>query len=274
MTNTYSVGFIGGGNMANSIIGGLIPDILPNNAVHVFDPNEEQLQQLAAQYGICPCKNNAELVNNSDVIILAVKPQVMNAVLTPIQNDLKNKQPLIISIAAGITCQAIETLSDNHAAVIRVMPNTPALVQAGASGLYANQHVSTEQKNIAQTLMNAVGSAFWVDNEADIDAVTALSGSGPAYFMLFVQSLIDAGEKAGLPKDIAKQLAIDTCAGSAKLMSTSDLPIQQLIDNVTSPRGTTEQALLSFKKNQLSHTVAEAFDAALKRSKELGKELS
>lgn len=271
--NNYNIGFIGGGNMASSIIGGLIPNILPSNAVHAFDPNKEQLQQLAKQYSVTACKDNNALVSNSDVIVLAVKPQVIGAVLKPIKQALKSKRPLIISIAAGITCSTIESIIDKNAAVIRVMPNTPALVNAGTSGLYANKNVSDKQKSIADTLMSAVGSALWVEHETDIDAVTALSGSGPAYFMLFVKSLINAGEQAGLTTDVATQLAIDTCAGSAKLMSNSDLPIDQLIDNVTSPGGTTEQALLSFHCNKLSAIVSDAFDAALKRSKELGEEL-
>ena len=273
MQNTYNVGFIGGGNMASSIIGGLIPDILPSNSVYVSDPNEAQLNKLAEQYAVQTCQDNNELITRCDVIVLAVKPQIMQAVLVPIQQTLNNKNPLIISIAAGITCHSIESSIGLTAAIIRVMPNTPALLKSGASGLYANQNVTASQKDIAKTLMSAVGSAFWVHNESDIDTVTALSGSGPAYFMLFVHSLITAAEKAGLPSDVAKQLAIDTCSGSAKLMSSSELPIQQLIDNVTSPGGTTEQALLSFSNNQFSEIVTQAFDSALKRSKELGEEL-
>lgn len=279
-TTNFTVGFIGGGNMASSIIGGLIPDIVNNKDIYVFDPNPEQLQKLSTDFDISTCSNNHELIQQSNVLVLAVKPQVMETVLTPIAQDIVNKKPLIISIAAGINCHLINQIitmtaaaKNTEIAVIRVMPNTPALVKSGASGMYANQSVSVEQKNIAQSLMSAVGSAFWVEQESDIDAVTALSGSGPAYFMLFVKSLIESAEKAGLPSNIAKQLAIDTCAGSAKLMHSSEHSIEQLIKNVTSPKGTTEQALLSFENDQLGKIVDSAFQAALKRSEELGVEL-
>ncbi len=277
-TETFTVGFIGGGNMAHSIIGGLIPEVLSSKSIYVFDPNAEQLQNLAKEFDITPCHDNHELVAQSDVIVIAVKPQVMSKVLTPISHDIADKKPLLISVAAGISCELINTIIQEQAptanvAVIRVMPNTPALVKAGASGLFANEYTNAKQKSIAETLMKAVGSALWVDQETDIDAVTALSGSGPAYFMLFVQSLIDSATKAGLNHDVAKQLAIDTCAGSAKLMQSSELPIEQLIKNVTSPRGTTEQALLSFQSQQLPNIIDTAFNAALNRSIELGEEL-
>lgn len=283
-TENYSVGFIGGGNMASSIIGGLVPDIVKNESIFVFDPNADQLKKLSHEFGISLCKDNTELVQHCDVIILAVKPQMMAKVLTPIAQELLDKQPLIISIVAGISCDLINQIlaqatqsKQSHSvdiSIIRVMPNTPALVKSGASGMYANQTINSEQKTIAQTLMKAVGSAFWVDKEADIDAVTALSGSGPAYFMLFVKSLIESAERAGLPSDIAKQLAMDTCAGSAKLMQMSEVPIEQLIKNVTSPGGTTEQALLSFENAQLANIIDQAFQAALKRSEQLGTELT
>ena len=282
----YSVGFIGGGNMASSIIGGLVKDIIPNSSIHVFDSNSERLTQLSQQFDIIASNSNDALIEHCDVIFLAVKPQAMASVLTPIANQLCEKQPLIISIAAGITNQLIQQIihtscdnnenaeNANKLAIIRVMPNTPALVRAGASGMFANQNVNITHKNIANTLMLAVGSAVWVNNESDIDTVTALSGSGPAYFLLFIQSLIESAEAAGLSNDVAKQLAIDTCAGSARLAQSSDIDINQLIKNVTSPGGTTEQALLSFENNELAHIIDCAFTAALKRSKELCVELS
>ncbi len=280
-TKNFTIGFIGGGNMASSIIGGLVPNIVQSQSIYVFDPNADQMEKLSSDFNINTCSSNSELVQKSDVLVLAVKPQVMATVLTPIAQIILDKQSLVISIAAGINCDLIQQIIINathvkniNTAVIRVMPNTPALVKSGASGMYANQSVSTEQKDIAQTLMSAVGSAFWVEKEQDIDAVTALSGSGPAYFMLFVKSLIESAEQAGLPSDIAKQLAIDTCAGSAKLMQSSEHSIEQLIKNVTSPKGTTEQALLSFQNDKLANIIDKAFQSALKRSEELGVELS
>ena len=279
----YSIGFIGGGNMASSIIGGLVPDIIDSDSIHVFDPNFDQLSQLCKQFGVVASPSNEDLIQHCDVVVLAIKPQTMSAVLTPIATILCEKKPLIISIAAGITNDIILqviTQSCKHEAprkdlaIIRVMPNTPALVNAGASGMYANDYVTNSQKEIADTLLSAVGCAVWVDNESDIDAVTALSGSGPAYFMLFIQSLIESAEQAGLSHTVAKKLAINTCAGSAKLIQNSEADIAQLIKNVTSPGGTTEQALQSFKNNELPHIIDNAFKAALQRSKELGAELS
>ena len=279
----FSIGFIGGGNMASSIIGGLVPDILDSDSIHVFDPNSDQLSRLCEQFNVIASPSNRDLIQHCDVVVLAIKPQAMTAVLAPIANTLCEKNPLIISIAAGISNSLIlqiinhscanETPKDDLA-IIRVMPNTPALVKAGASGMYANEYVSSSQKEIADTLLSAVGNAVWVDNESDIDTVTALSGSGPAYFMLFIQSLIESAEQAGLSNTVAKQLAIDTCAGSAKLIQNSETDIAQLIKNVTSPGGTTEQALLSFKNDELPHIIDSAFKAALQRSKELGIELS
>ena len=273
----YTIGFIGGGNMAASIIGGLVPDQVRADHICVFDPNPQSCQRLANDYKVNICENNTELLSRSDVIVIAVKPQVMETVLRPLAAVAQTKKPLFISIAAGIPCTLINTWLDTTGheehAIVRVMPNTPALVKAGASGLYANQHVSNQQREQAQNLMQAVGSTAWVPEEANIDAVTALSGSGPAYFMLFVKSLIEAGVNAGLTVDVARQLAIDTCAGSAKLMASSEHDIQQLIDNVTSPAGTTEQALLSFGRQELPKVVETAFNAALQRSEELAKEL-
>jgi len=279
----YRVGFIGGGNMAKSIIGGLVPNIVSKDCIHIYDPNELQIQNLEKMYGINRSENNSELVKQSDVLVLAIKPQVMANVLTEIAQDILQKQPLIISIAAGITESTIQKIitksvdqntSPSNLPIIRVMPNTPALINAGASGLYANHHVSFEQKKIAEILIGAVGLAIWVDHERDIDTVTALSGSGPAYFMLFIKALIESAKDAGLPSEKAEELAIQTCIGSAKLIQSSDESIQQLIENVTSPGGTTEKAILSFNDNKLEKIVQHAFSAALQRSKELGETLT
>lgn len=206
-------------------------------------------------------------------MFLAVKPQVLPALLSEMSEPICKKQPLVISIAAGITEATIQnSIKNNQIAIIRVMPNTPALVKTGASGMFANAFVSSAQKEIAKTLMGAVGLALWVDNESDIDSVTALSGSGPAYFMRFINALIHSAEKAGLPKGDAKLLALQTCIGSAKLIQvSSNTSIEQLIDNVTSPGGTTEQALLSFSQNNLEDIIDDAFQAALIRSQQLGE---
>jgi pyrroline-5-carboxylate reductase len=268
------IGFIGGGNMAASLIGGIVSqgDITPKQ-LWVFDPNAEKAQTLGQQFGINVAKDNAELISNSEIVVIAVKPQVLQQVLSPLKFEFEAQQPLIISVVAGITASSIEKWLDGDFAIVRVMPNTPALVGMGACGLYANQRVNNKQREAASKLCNTVGISAWVTSEADIDSVTALSGSGPAYFLLFIQGLIEAAQAAGLSSDIAKELAIQTAAGAAKLISASDTPLQTLIDNVTSPNGTTEKALQSFEQAQLKTVIADAFEAARTRSEELAKEL-
>ena len=263
--------------MASSLIGGLLSNALEDeltpNEIMVFEPNSEKAQQLNAQFNIRLANDNQQLLEHADVVVIAVKPQVLQSVLEPLSTNFKQKNPLIVSIVAGIRSITIERWLEGDYAVVRVMPNTPALVAAGASGLYANTRVSTAQKKITETLLNAVGISRWVNSEADIDSVTALSGSGPAYFMLFIKSLIDAAQTAGLDHDTAKQLALATASGSAKLIASSDASLQTLIDNVTSPGGTTEQALLSFHADQLPSIVNSAFEAARLRSEELAEQL-
>ena len=261
--------------MATSLIGGLIDNgTITPECVVVFEPNNDKASELAKQFHVRIAQDNAELITLCDIVVIAVKPQVLERVLTPLRSAVAAKQPLIISVVAGITANLIEKWLDTSLAVVRVMPNTPALIGAGASGLYANQQVSDQQRELAAELLNAVGYCAWVKSESDIDSVTALSGSGPAYFMLFIKSLIEAGVKNGLDEQTAKQLAVKTASGAAALIESSELDLQTLIDNVTSPGGTTEQALNSFKQADLPGIVEEAFNAAKNRSKELAQELS
>jgi pyrroline-5-carboxylate reductase len=274
-TVTNRIGFIGGGNMATSLISGIAAqgDASLKN-LWVFEPNAEKAKTLALEFGINRAKDNAELIANSDIVVIAVKPQVLQQVLTPCVNDFKQQQPLIISIVAGIAAASIEKWLEGDYSIVRVMPNTPALIGMGACGLFANQKVDQQQRDAAAKLCNSVGISAWVNSEADIDSVTALSGSGPAYFMLFIQGLIEAAVAAGLSADTARALAVQTAAGAAQLISASnDTPLQTLINNVTSPNGTTEKALQSFANANLKHVIADAFDAARTRSDELAKEL-
>ncbi len=271
---TYKIGFIGGGNMASSLIGGLVaePQTAAEN-IWVFEPSTEKANALVEQFGINAARNNVELIENVDIVVIAVKPQVLQQVLEPLAISVAAKKPLLVSVVAGISARSIEKWLGVDLAIIRVMPNTPALIGMGACGLYANQRVNNDQKNAAESLFDAVGISAWVESEQDIDSVTALSGSGPAYFMLFLQGLIESAEAAGLKPETAKALAVQTAAGAAQLVSSSDLELQTLIDNVTSPRGTTEKALESFNTNGLKALVNEAFEAARTRSHELAKEL-
>jgi len=273
------IGFIGGGNMASSIIGGLLNTKknniqLNNQDIWVFEPNKDKTQDLKNNFNIQIAADNRQLLVECNIVIIAVKPQVLQKVLKPLKETFKTQQPLIVSIAAGIRSNTIEQWLGGEYALVRVMPNTPALVGSGASGLYANSRVSDKQRQITEELLNSIGINHWVKKESDIDIVTALSGSGPAYFMLFIKSLIESAESAGLDPKTAKELAVATASGTAKLIANSNASLETLMDNVTSPGGTTEQALFSFKDQELPQVIHNAFEAARLRSEELADELS
>ena len=266
-----SIGFIGAGNMAASLIGGLIAKGFHANHLFASDPNTEALQALAQRTGITACANNHAVVENSDVLVLAVKPQVMQSVLSDIAAVVQTRKPLIISIAAGISIENICKWLGGDCAVVRCMPNTPALVQLGASGLYANNKVSAQQRDQAQNILAAVGIALWLDTEEQIDAVTALSGSGPAYFFLLMEAMINAGEKLGLAPEISQALTLQTALGAAQMATTSDVDVAELRKRVTSPGGTTERAIAHFETNGLREIVEGALQAAALRSQEMNR---
>ncbi|GHA05162.1 pyrroline-5-carboxylate reductase [Arenicella chitinivorans] len=259
--------------MATSMIGGMITSGVDATQICVFDPSAARMQDLRTQFGLRCCEDNNALIRSCDVVVIAIKPQVMSSVLTPLAASFNAKRPLLISVVAGIRADSIDGWLAQRHAIVRVMPNTPALIGAGASGLYSTELVSAAQRQQAEQLLNTVGLTFWVDNESDIDAVTALSGSGPAYFMLFIESLVNAAVKAGLNPDTALSLAVQTAEGSAKLIKSSSDSLPALIDKVTSPGGTTEQAMQQFRTHGLDKLVATAFDAAHRRATELADEL-
>lgn len=265
------IGFIGAGNMASSLIGGVIANAYPCEQISAYDLNQQTLQSVCTQFNIQAAKDLNELLETADIIVLAVKPQVLKTVCLEIKENLQ--QQLIISIAAGIRASSINDWLGGQQAIVRCMPNTPALLRLGASGLFANALVSEQQRYSAEQIIGAVGLCVWVQDESDIDAVTAISGSGPAYFFLFIEALQKAGEKLGLSPEIAYQLATQTGLGAAQMaMQNQDLEL--LRKNVTSKGGTTEQALLSFAHDDLESIVARAADAAFKRSQELSKSLA
>lgn len=258
--------------MAASLIGGLLANGASANKLSVFEPNQERSAWLVDTFGINTVESNTALVNRCDALLIAVKPQLMSNVLSPLADSFKSRQPLIVSIAAGIMVKSIQGWLGGNYSVVRVMPNTPAMLGAGASGLYASETTSEQQKQLAETLLNAVGIVSWVNSEQDIDSVTALSGSGPAYFMLFYQALIEAAEAAGLDSKTATALTLQTAIGAAKMVEQSDDSIQQLIKNVTSPGGTTEQALKTLNDADISGIIKAAFGSARTRSAELAEQ--
>jgi pyrroline-5-carboxylate reductase len=264
--------FIGGGNMANSIIGGLVAKSFDPARIVACDPLQDNLDKLASSYGILTSTDNAEGVRQAGTVVLAVKPQIMRSVCEALRGELGHR-PLIISIAAGIPVQKLSEWLGPDLAIIRCMPNTPALVQAGASGLYANDLTTDQQKTAAEAILSAVGIVEWLSGESLIDAVTAVSGSGPAYFFLFMESMVAAGMDQGLSKETASSLAIQTCLGAGLLAQQSDMDLAELRRRVCSPGGTTLKAIESFEQNKLRDTVAKAMRACADRAEEMAREL-
>ncbi|MCZ6488155.1 MAG: pyrroline-5-carboxylate reductase [Gammaproteobacteria bacterium] len=269
--NQQRLCFIGGGNMATSLIGGLLANDYDASNIIVCDIDETKLAGLSCQFGIATTNDGGAAVASADSVILAVKPQIMQLACEQLANSGSIPECLFISIAAGIRESAIDRWLGGNRAVVRCMPNTPALVQLGATGLYANPRVSEVQKMAAQNILDAVGITIWVEQESALDAVTAISGSGPAYFFYFIELLQQAGEDLGLSEETARLLAKRTALGAASMAQEGD--VVQLRAQVTSRGGTTEQAILSFQKNGLASLLKKATKAAHDRSEELAREL-
>ncbi|ENU94030.1 MULTISPECIES: pyrroline-5-carboxylate reductase [Acinetobacter] len=263
--------FIGGGNMAQALIGGLLSRGLPTTRITVSDP-VEQIRHVLEEKGIQTTTDNVEAIKNADVVVLAVKPQVLATVLQPLNGLLSDK--LVISIIAGAEIQTISDLIGGSLRIVRVMPNTPALVQTGAHGIYASEAVDAQDRELTSQILAATGLTIWVENEAQIDAVTAVSGSGPAYFFYLMESMIRAGKNLGLDEKVATALTLQTALGAAQMAITSSNSPAELRKNVTSPNGTTQAALEVFDRAQISQNIQAALAAAQKRSQELAQELS
>lgn len=269
--STTCIAFIGAGNMASSLIGGLRAKGLDAAQIRASDPGADTRAKVAAEHGIEVFADNAQAVANADVIVIAVKPQAMKAVCQDLRPHLKPHQ-LLVSIAAGITCTSLLNWLGEQP-LVRCMPNTPALLGKGVSGLYATAAVTSEQRQQADELLSAVGLVVWVDQEAQIDAVTAVSGSGPAYFFLLIEAMTDAGVKLGLTREVAEQLAQQTALGAAHMAVGSDVDAAELRRRVTSPAGTTEAAIKSFQASGFEAMVEKALSAAAHRSAEMAEQL-
>ncbi len=267
------IAFIGGGNMARSLIGGLIATGFAQDRIAVSEPNAELRAQLASDFSVAVRESNADAARDADVVVLAVKPQVMRTVCIGLRDAIKQFRPLVVSIAAGINIDQLDRWLGGDIGIVRCMPNTPALIGAGATGLCANARVTREQRQLAQNILDATGISRWIDDEKLMDTVTALSGSGPAYFFLLVEALEDAAVAQGLPRDVARTLATQTCFGAGKMLSESSVPVAQLRQRVTSPGGTTQAALESFSADEFNAIVARAIAAATKRGGELSAQM-
>lgn len=271
MSINTPIAFIGAGNMATSLAGGLIARGMNPALIWMSDVDAARLKGLEQTLKVQSNTQNTVVAAEGAVVVLAVKPQQMAQVLSEIAPILKKTQPLIISIAAGVTTERMQKALGYKASIVRCMPNTPALVLTGATGMFANSQVEEHQKNLAKTILGAVGIALWVDMEEKLDAVTALSGSGPAYFFLVMEAMMAAGRQMGLDEASARQLTLQTALGAAQMAITSDEDPSELRRKVTSPGGTTEQAIESFEAGGLRALFAKALAAAEKRSKELAQ---
>ena len=263
------IAFIGGGNMARSLIGGLLRTGMATNCLSVAEPLAEARQALGRDFGVSSYADSQLAVAQADVVVLAVKPQIMPSLRASLQDTLQRKRPLLISIAAGVRLRQLESWFGAGLAIVRCMPNTPALIGAGATALCANDRTGAAQRAQAQHILDAVGMTRWVEDECLMDTVTALSGSGPAYFFALVEHLVAAAVAQGLSADIARALAAQTCLGAGRMLVDSGDDPAELRVRVTSPHGTTQAALESFSADGLPRIVAAAVKAATRRGEEI-----
>ena len=269
MLQDLHLAFIGGGNMAKSLIGGLVKQGCAPERITVSDPRPEQLESLAEAFGVCVTPDNLEAASEADMLVFAVKPQVLRAAAEELADSVRSGKPLVVSIAAGIAEPDLRAWLGGEAAIVRAMPNTPALLGAGAAGLYANPRVTPAQKALAQALLEAVGVALWIEDESLMDAVTALSGSGPAYFFLLMELMEAAALELGLTADAARRLTQQTAYGAARMALESGEAPAALRKQVTSPGGTTAAALAVFDEAKLATIVSRALTAARDRGRQL-----
>ena len=268
------ISFIGGGNMAQALISGLVSCGVKPSLITVADPSSEAREQLAAKglNTVDPTADAKAAVIGADIVVLAVKPQVMKAVVSGFA-DVLDKQ-LVISVAAGLSTALLSNMLGGYSNIVRAMPNTPAMIQMGATGLYGTDNIAAEQKQLATAVMEASGLVMWVNNEKHMHAVTAVSGSAPAYMFYFIEAMVDGAVALGLDKEQASALAMQTMLGAAKMaMGSEDAP-SELRRKVTSPNGTTQAAIESMQANDISRQIVEAMQACYDRSQALSEEMS
>jgi pyrroline-5-carboxylate reductase len=264
-----SIAFIGGGNMARSMIAGLKRRGMDPHLIHVAEPVDALRTELSREFGVRLYAHASAAAAHADTIVLAVKPQIIDVVCADLQSVVAERLPLVISIAAGVTMAQLKAKLGPLARIVRAMPNTPALLGVGITGWHAGADISASERMVAEQVLGACGDTVWIEHEAQMDAVTAVSGSGPAYFFLLTEALAAAGVAQGLPEATAQRLARITCAGAGAMLNHSDEPVSLLRERVTSPGGTTAAALASFRKDDFAAIVARAVAAATQRGLEL-----
>ncbi|KRG35815.1 pyrroline-5-carboxylate reductase [Psychrobacter sp. P11G3] len=268
------ISFIGGGNMAQALISGLVGCGIKPNLITVADPSSDAREQLAAKglNTVDPMADPKSAVIGADIVVLAVKPQMMKVVVSAFADVLDTQ--LVISVAAGLSTDLLSNMLGGYSNIVRAMPNTPSMIQMGATGLYGTDNISAEQKQLATAVMEASGLVMWVDDEEHMHAVTAVSGSAPAYMFYFIESMVDGAVALGLDKEQASALAMQTMLGAAKMaMNSNDAPAE-LRRKVTSPNGTTQAAVESMQANEVGRQISEAMQACYDRSQALSEEMS
>ena len=265
-----NIAFIGGGNMARSLVGGLISTGREPSSIHVAEPVAALREALRKDFGVSVFDTGTAAVAGTSIWVFAVKPQLMRMVCESLATQAQARRPLVISIAAGITGNQLERWLGGALPIVRTMPNTPALLGAGVTGLHASEHVDADGRVFAEALLAAAGKTVWIEDENLMDAVTAVSGSGPAYVFLLAEAMIDAGISEGLPTDAARTLALQTVLGAARMLTEEGAPdAAELRRRVTSPNGTTHAAIEAFEAGGLRTLVAGAIHAATQRGREL-----
>ncbi|GAB3455426.1 pyrroline-5-carboxylate reductase [Massilia terrae] len=267
------ISFIGGGNMATALLAGLVGKLAAGPDIHVVDPNQDALQRLDTKYGVSVAREITARVAESDVIVLSVKPQQMREVAAALRAQLAGGNPLVLSIAAGIRGADLSRWLGGYGAIVRCMPNTPALIGQGVTGMVAMPGASEEQKSAADGILRAVGKTVWLDKEELLDPVTAVSGSGPAYVFFFLEAMQQAALELGLSAEQGRQLALATFTGAAQLAAQSDEPVEVLRQRVTSKGGTTYAAITSMEQSGVKEAIVAAIKAASARGREMGDEL-
>jgi pyrroline-5-carboxylate reductase len=268
-----SIAFIGVGNMARSIFSGMLASGYPAEKIIGTSRTPEKREYYHEQYGIAMLADNDSAVSQADVVVLCVKPAQMQAVVEDFSSHVREDQ-LFISVAAGIELDSLAHWLGKPVAVVRSMPNTPSQIGAGMTGLIANDHTTAEQKDWVSELFSSVGNSVWIEDEVHMHTVTGLSGSAPAYFFRFIEAMVKNAKEQGLDEKTSRELASNAMFGAARMVMELDEPIAQLRKNITSPKGTTEQALLSFEAADIDKIVADAMMACVNRSKEMAEDFS
>ena len=267
-----NISFIGAGNMASSIIGGLITNGYPAKQITAANPSEDKLVKLQQQYGIHITTDNITAAEQADILVLAVKPQLLNQVCPPLHTIVQQRKPLILSVLAGKTLSILaEQLATKNLPIVRCMPNTPAMLGCGVTAVVANEYTTTAQKTIVTQLLQTIGTVIWLEQEAQINPVSAISGSGPAYFFYMMEGLIKAGIAQGLDQAMVQTLVEQTALGTAKMALANNETLTTLRHQVTSPKGSTEQGIKVLQDNNLDEILIDVVAAATKRANELAK---